>query len=104
MLDSAEGVQHLHKHNLVHRDLAARNLLITSLDQVKTAKFIQSFFLFRRRRRESCRFWTFKRCGGRRKQYQNSFWSYSVRICAALNLNHATDGWPLNACEKNSIQ
>lgn len=38
-LDVAEGILHLHRHNIVHRDLAVRNLLLASDGTVKVADF-----------------------------------------------------------------
>jgi hypothetical protein len=39
LLDVAEGLYHLHRHNIVHRDLAVRNLLLSSDGTVKVADF-----------------------------------------------------------------
>lgn len=39
LLDVAEGMYHLHRHNIVHRDLAVRNLLLSSDGTVKVADF-----------------------------------------------------------------
>jgi serine/threonine protein kinase len=36
---AADGVAHLHAHNIVHRDLATRNLLLTFDNDVKVADF-----------------------------------------------------------------
>lgn len=38
-LDVAEGVYHLHRHNIVHRDLAVRNLLLSADGTVRVADF-----------------------------------------------------------------
>jgi hypothetical protein len=37
--DAANGVEHLHQHNVVHRDLAVRNLLLTFDNDIKVADF-----------------------------------------------------------------
>jgi hypothetical protein len=39
LLDVAEGLYHLHRHNIVHRDLAVRNLLLSADGTVKVADF-----------------------------------------------------------------
>ena len=38
-ISCAQGVLHLHQHNIVHRDLAARNLLLTADEVLKVSDF-----------------------------------------------------------------
>jgi serine/threonine protein kinase len=42
----ANGMCHLHNHNIVHRDLAARNILLTSGGDPKISVFFTFVFFF----------------------------------------------------------